>query len=58
VDSDVGVNGRIEYRIIGGDVQRQFAINQTHGYLSVAAPLDREAVSNGPMIEFHFLTLQ
>lgn len=44
VDSDSGVNSRVEYRIISGDPRKQFSVNRTHGHLSVAAALDREMV--------------
>jgi Cadherin domain len=45
VDSDSGVNSRIEYRILSGDPRGQFAVNRTHGHVSVAAALDREMVN-------------
>lgn len=45
-DLDSGDNGRISYRIERGDRLNQFAIEESTGYISVAAPLDRESVSN------------
>lgn len=37
-------NGRIFYEIASGDPERQFKINRMNGWISVAAPLDRETV--------------
>lgn len=45
-DMDSGENGRITYSIQKGDRLHQFAIEETTGYISVAAPLDRESISN------------
>lgn len=45
-DLDSGDNGRISYTIERGDRLHQFAIEESTGYISVAAALDRESVSN------------
>ncbi|XP_037031417.1 fat-like cadherin-related tumor suppressor homolog isoform X7 [Bradysia coprophila] len=45
-DLDSGDNGKIFYSIERGDRLKQFEIEETSGYISVAAPLDRESVSN------------
>ncbi|XP_060526655.1 fat-like cadherin-related tumor suppressor homolog isoform X2 [Cylas formicarius] len=44
-DLDSGANGNVTYSIIHGDNQRRFAMDEQSGYVSVAAPLDRESVS-------------
>lgn len=41
-DADSGANGRVTYSIVRGDRDGRFAIDADTGYLSVAAPLDRE----------------
>lgn len=45
-DLDSDENGRVTYSIISGDNLNQFAIGQTSGYVTVAAPLDRESISS------------
>ena len=42
---DSGLNADITYSIISGDDLQQFSINSHTGFISVAALLDREAVS-------------
>lgn len=42
-DADSGANGRVAYSIAGGDRDGRFAIDEDTGYVSLAAPLDREA---------------
>ncbi|XP_026738536.1 fat-like cadherin-related tumor suppressor homolog [Trichoplusia ni] len=41
-DADSGANGRVTYSIARGDRDSRFAIDPDTGYVSVAAPLDRE----------------
>lgn len=41
-DADSGANGRVTYSIARGDRDGRFMIDADTGYLSVAAPLDRE----------------
>ncbi|CAG9791699.1 unnamed protein product [Diatraea saccharalis] len=43
-DADSGANGRVEYSIVRGDRDGRFVVDADTGYVSVAAPLDREAV--------------
>ncbi|RVE45661.1 hypothetical protein evm_009676 [Chilo suppressalis] len=43
-DADSGANGRVTYSIARGNHEDRFAIDADTGYLSVAAPLDRETV--------------
>ncbi|XP_046748553.1 fat-like cadherin-related tumor suppressor homolog isoform X2 [Diprion similis] len=45
-DLDSGENGNVSYSIQRGDRQKQFAIDEKSGYISVAALLDREMISN------------
>lgn len=45
-DLDSGDNGRISYSIVDGDRLHQFSIEESTGYISVAAALDRESVSS------------
>ncbi|XP_076376857.1 FAT atypical cadherin kugelei isoform X4 [Megalopta genalis] len=45
-DLDSEENGNVSYYIERGDRQKQFAIEQKTGQIIVAAPLDREEVSN------------
>ncbi|XP_063848744.1 fat-like cadherin-related tumor suppressor homolog isoform X3 [Scylla paramamosain] len=45
-DMDSQANGRISYEIASGDPERQFTVNRVSGWISVAAPLDRESVSS------------
>ncbi|XP_048512093.1 fat-like cadherin-related tumor suppressor homolog isoform X4 [Athalia rosae] len=45
-DLDSGENGNVSYSIERGDRQKQFSIDERSGYISVAAPLDREMISN------------
>ncbi|XP_049837416.1 fat-like cadherin-related tumor suppressor homolog isoform X3 [Schistocerca gregaria] len=45
-DLDSGDNGKISYFIERGDRHRQFFIDEKTGYISVAAPLDREMISS------------
>ncbi|CAG4938447.1 unnamed protein product [Parnassius apollo] len=42
-DADAGANGRVTYVIARGDRDGRFAVDADTGYVSVAAPLDREA---------------
>ncbi|CAH2063954.1 unnamed protein product, partial [Iphiclides podalirius] len=42
-DADAGANGRVTYAIARGDRDGRFAVDADTGYVSVAAPLDREA---------------
>ncbi|XP_059061183.1 fat-like cadherin-related tumor suppressor homolog, partial [Achroia grisella] len=42
-DADSGVNGRVTYSVVRGDRDGRFAVDPDTGYLSVAAPLDRES---------------
>ena len=37
-----GVNGRVQYRITGGDIDRHFAVDLETGGITVAKQLDRE----------------
>lgn len=43
---DSGDNGKIFYSIERGDRLKQFEIEESSGYISVAAALDRESISN------------
>nr|XP_034825226.1 fat-like cadherin-related tumor suppressor homolog [Maniola hyperantus] len=43
-DADADANGRVAYSIARGDPDGRFAIDADTGYVSLAAPLDREAV--------------
>lgn len=45
-DIDSGANGRVVYKVERGDRQGQFSIDPDSGYVSVAAPLDRESISS------------
>lgn len=45
-DLDSGVNGEVSYSIVSGNRQRMFSINSTTGLISLARPLDREAVAD------------
>lgn len=40
--SNVGDNGRVQYRITGGDIDQHFAVDVETGVISVAKQLDRE----------------
>ncbi|XP_072941689.1 fat-like cadherin-related tumor suppressor homolog isoform X2 [Epargyreus clarus] len=42
-DADDGVNGRVSYSVARGDRDGRFSVDADTGYVSVAAPLDREA---------------
>lgn len=44
-DADAGANGRVRYALARGDPDGRFALDADTGYLSVAAPLDREATA-------------
>lgn len=44
-DADSGRNAMLTYSITSGDDLNQFIIDPETGYISVAASLDREAVS-------------
>ncbi|XP_041973434.1 fat-like cadherin-related tumor suppressor homolog [Aricia agestis] len=44
-DADSGANGRVTYSIVRGDRAGHFAVDPDTGYVSVAAPLDRETVA-------------
>ncbi|XP_037297103.1 fat-like cadherin-related tumor suppressor homolog isoform X2 [Manduca sexta] len=44
-DADSGANGRVTYSVVRGDRSGRFALDADTGYLSVAAPLDREATA-------------
>lgn len=44
-DADSGRNGQLTFSIASGDDLNQFTIDSSNGYIRVAAPLDREAVS-------------
>ncbi|KAM6428926.1 protocadherin-23 [Rhynochetos jubatus] len=50
VDMDVGNNGDLRYKIIGGNVGEYFTLNNTSGKLLVTRSLDREDVSNFTLI--------
>ena len=41
---DSQANGRIFYKIASGDPEHQFNVNRASGWISVAAPLDRESI--------------
>ncbi|XP_045763036.1 fat-like cadherin-related tumor suppressor homolog isoform X2 [Maniola jurtina] len=41
-DADAGANGRVAYSIARGDPDGRFVIDADTGYVSLAAPLDRE----------------
>lgn len=45
IDSDEGDNGRVEYRLVGGNKLGHFTIHPRLGSLIVVAELDRETVS-------------
>lgn len=42
-DADDGANGRVAYSLARGDPAGRFAVDADTGYISVSAPLDREA---------------
>lgn len=46
IDLDSNENGRITYSIENGNRDDQFEINPDTGYITVASPLDREAISS------------
>lgn len=43
-DADSGANGRVAYSIVRGDRVGHFNVDADTGYISVAAPLDRETI--------------
>lgn len=45
-DMDSDDNGRVTYAIVRGDRLKQFEIEETTGYVSVVAALDRESISS------------
>ncbi|XP_064481302.1 fat-like cadherin-related tumor suppressor homolog isoform X2 [Ornithodoros turicata] len=45
-DADSPANAIVSYAILQGDRHNQFHIEKETGYISLAAPLDREAISN------------
>ncbi|CAN8006700.1 unnamed protein product, partial [Ixodes hexagonus] len=45
-DADSAANAALQYVIVRGDRHAQFAIDKESGYISVAASLDREMISN------------
>ncbi|XP_042145867.1 fat-like cadherin-related tumor suppressor homolog isoform X2 [Ixodes scapularis] len=45
-DADSAANAALQYAIVRGDRHGQFAIDKETGYISVAASLDREMISN------------
>ncbi|XP_014600494.1 PREDICTED: fat-like cadherin-related tumor suppressor homolog isoform X3 [Polistes canadensis] len=51
-DLDSEENGNVSYYIERGDRQKQFSIDQKTGQITVAAPLDREEISNY-ILEIH-----
>ncbi|KAG8429145.1 hypothetical protein GDO86_018195, partial [Hymenochirus boettgeri] len=49
-DPDTGDNGRLEYRLIGGDSSGDFILDSSSGTLSTARPLDRESTSKYQLV--------
>uniref|UniRef100_A0A8C3WY49 Dachsous cadherin-related 2 n=1 Tax=Catagonus wagneri TaxID=51154 RepID=A0A8C3WY49_9CETA len=49
-DLDAGDNGAVRYRIVDGNTDKYFAINETSGDLSTTRALDREQVSNFTLV--------
>ncbi|XP_035663361.1 protocadherin Fat 4-like [Branchiostoma floridae] len=49
-DRDAGLNGTVEYRIIGGNIDDSFDISTISGSISVKRPLDRESLNNDEII--------
>ncbi|KAG0414954.1 hypothetical protein HPB47_007882, partial [Ixodes persulcatus] len=45
-DADSAANAALQYAVVRGDRHGQFAIDKETGYISVAASLDREMISN------------
>ncbi|KAI8491046.1 hypothetical protein Bbelb_310870 [Branchiostoma belcheri] len=53
-DRDAGLNGTVEYHIIGGNADNSLGIDVTSGSVYVNKPLDRESLNNDEVI----LTIQ
>uniref|UniRef100_A0A7N5K652 Dachsous cadherin-related 2 n=1 Tax=Ailuropoda melanoleuca TaxID=9646 RepID=A0A7N5K652_AILME len=49
-DMDAGNNGAVRYRVIDGNTDGYFAINETSGELSTTHALDREQISNFTLV--------
>ncbi|RMB95996.1 hypothetical protein DUI87_27530 [Hirundo rustica rustica] len=49
-DPDGGENGRLEYRVAGGDPGQDFSLDPVSGVLSTAHPLDREQIASYSLI--------
>ncbi|XP_023930865.1 cadherin-23 [Lingula anatina] len=52
-DEDSGLNGKVYYNITGGDPLRNFTINTTTGIISLASPLNYEAMPRNSDGWFH-----
>ncbi|XP_078534042.1 protocadherin-23 [Lissotriton helveticus] len=50
VDQDAGINGSVQYKIVGGNSGKYIAINSTSGELWATQAFDREEVSNFSLI--------
>lgn len=46
MDADSGVNGQIDYSIVGGNQNKAFIIDSVRGILATSAVLDREIISS------------
>ena len=47
-DPDTGDNGRVVFKIIGGNINNSFAINNESGVITTTKSLDREAIQLNP----------
>ena len=54
-DLDSGINAKVFYRIVGGNTQNHFGIDELNGVVRVAQKLDREMVSHYLQVTRHLI---